>query len=80
MWAGNQRPSPIHPNNQNVRHEIELPALPAAARRAFLEFDYICGTKDAGAAAKAHCKIEILFRYVEQHYRFTMVGALTNFY
>ena len=63
VWAGNKRPNPIHPNNENVRHEIEMPTLPKS-RRAVLSFNYVCGTNDTAATSKAHCKIEIFFRYV----------------
>ena len=61
IWAGNKRPNPIHPNNENVRHEMEMPTLPKS-RRALLSFNYICGTNDTTAASKAYCKIEIFFR------------------
>ena len=59
-----QRRNPIHPNNENVRHEIEMPTLPKS-RRAALTFDYVCGTNNASAPSKADCKIEILFRCVK---------------
>ena len=63
VWAGNKRPNPIHPNNENVLHEIEMPTLPKS-RKALLSFNYVCGTDDTAATSKAHCKIEIFFRCV----------------